>query len=127
MTTKGQSLERLIEREREAIARVLEPTAWFNRDRGTENRFTDGRIERSLRQAKAIQDAATPYHLLPPDVVDVLTEAQQALEGVVALDEEDEGPDGESHSCAFTAARIKLLLAKDAKARTLLLLQGTLQ
>jgi len=55
---------------------------------------------------------------LSQEAIELLTEAQQSLEGVVALDEEDEGPDGESHSCAFTAAKIKLLLHRDKKAKS---------
>lgn len=54
---------------------------------------------------------------LSPEIADLLEEARQALVGVIALDEEDEGPDGESHSCAMTAARIQIVLAKDAKAK----------
>lgn len=116
MTPSNEALEGLIERlERQAIARVLEPTAWFQHDHETQTRATAGRIERSVRQAKAVQNAIVPYRLLPPGIADLLEEARQALSGIVSLDEEDAGPNGESQTCSVTAAKIKATLARNAK------------
>lgn len=98
----------------EAVARVLEPSAWFRVDQGGENRLTKGRIERSIRMATACVGVMR-NRPLPDDIADLLEEARQALSGVVALDEEDQGPDGESQSCAVTAAKIKIKLAANER------------
>lgn len=52
---------------------------------------------------------------LETEAVDLLTAARQALDGIVALDEEDEGPDGESLTCSEIVARIDAYLERQGR------------
>jgi hypothetical protein len=49
------------------------------------------------------------------ELVDILEAAKQALTGVVAMDEEDEGPNGESLTCSEIATRIERYLQNGGK------------
>lgn len=52
---------------------------------------------------------------LETELVDLLTSARQALEGIVALDDEDAGPDGESLTCLEVVQRIDAYLKRKGR------------